>query len=509
MRWIPSTCRIRAVGAYCDTPLRLALVCLLATAAHAQTEPVVVGSKTFTEGVVLGEVATQAARASGVEAVHRREIGGTRVLWSALLRGDIDAYPEYTGTLSEEIFAGQEIDSDQALAAALAAEGIRMTAPLGFNNTYAVGMTAERAEALGIATISDLADHPALRLGFSNEFLDRGDGWPGLRRRYGLLQSDVRGLDHDLALRALQGGGLDATDLYSTDAEIAAFGLRVLADDRAFFPRYDAVILYRADLEDRASAAVAAFDALAGTLTADTMAALNARVRIDGQPEAAVAAGFLRPRLGDVAEVAVASRTERVWRRTREHLGLVGVSLLAAIAVAIPLGVLAAKVRGLEPVVLGVVSVAYTIPSLALLVFMLPLLGIGAAPALAALFLYSLLPIVRNTHAGLTGLAPVLRESAVALGLPAAVRLRRIELPLASPSILAGVQTSAVINIGTATLGALVGAGGYGQPILTGIRLDDLGLILEGAVPAAGMALAAQGLFSAVGRWLVPRGLRL
>ncbi len=487
------------------TGTALALV-LLAATVHAQDAGVVVGSKTFTEGVVLGEVVTQAARAGGVEAVHRREIGGTRVLWSALVRGDIDAYPEYTGTLAQEIFAGQAVGTDAALAAALAREGVRMTAPLGFNNTYAVGMTEGGAQALGVEAVSDLAAHPGLRLGFSNEFLDRADGWPGLRAAYGLPQSDVRGLDHDLALRALQAGDLDATDLYATDAEIAAFGLRVLRDDRGFFPRYDAVVLYRTEADP---AAVAAWDALAGTLSADTMAALNARVRLDGQPEAVAAAGWLESRLGVASEVAVAGRAERVWQRTREHLALVGLSLLAAIVVAIPLGVLAAKVRGLEAPVLGVVSVAYTIPSLALLVFMLPLLGIGAAPALAALFVYSLLPIVRNTHAGLTGIAPVLRESAAALGLPAAVRLRRIELPLASPSVLAGVQTSAVINIGTATLGALVGAGGYGQPILTGIRLDDIGLILEGAVPAAVLALVAQGLFSLLGRWAIPRGLRL
>ena len=491
-------------GAYGHTPLRVVLLVLLAVSAHAQDTAVTVGSKTFTEGVVLGEVATQAARSAGVDAIHRREIGGTRVLWSALLRGDVDAYPEYTGTLTEEIFAGEAIDSDAALAAALAREGVRMTEPLGFNNTYAIGMVEARAEALGIATISDLAAHPDLRVGVSNEFLDRADGWPGLRAAYGLPQADVRGLDHDLALRALAAGDLDATDLYSTDAEIAAFDLRVLTDDRAFFPRYDAVILYR---DGTALAAVAAWDALAGTLSADTMAALNARVRLDGQPEAVVAAGFLGDR--PAGEMAVASRAERVWTRTKEHLSLVGLSLLAAILVAIPLGVLAAKVAWLEAPVLGVVSVAYTIPSLALLVFMLPLLGIGAAPALAALFLYSLLPIVRTTHAGLTGIAPVLRESAAALGLPAPVRLWRIELPLASPSILAGVQTSAVINVGTATLGALVGAGGYGQPILTGIRLDDLGLILEGAVPSALLALAVQGLFSLAGRWAIPRGLRL
>jgi osmoprotectant transport system permease protein len=160
-------------------------------------------------------------------------------------------------------------------------------------------------------------------------------------------------------------------------------------------------------------------------------------------------------------------------------------------------------------VLLGAVGLVQTIPSLAVLVFMIPLLGIGARPAIAALFLYSLLPIVRNTAAGLSGIPPEIRDSAEALGLPRLARLRLIELPLASPAILAGVQTAAVIDVGTATLGALIGAGGYGQPILTGIRLADVGLILEGAVPAALLALFAQALFELLGRAVVPRGLRL
>jgi osmoprotectant transport system permease protein len=160
-------------------------------------------------------------------------------------------------------------------------------------------------------------------------------------------------------------------------------------------------------------------------------------------------------------------------------------------------------------VVLAAVGVLQTLPSLALLVLMIPLLGIGARPAIAALFLYGLLPVVRNTYAGLTGIAGELQEAAEALGVSPLTRLWRIELPLASPSILAGIQTSAVICVGTATLGALVGAGGFGQPILTGIRLDNVGLLLEGAVPAALLALLVQALFEWSGRLLIPRGLRL
>ncbi len=196
--------------------------------------------------------------------------------------------------------------------------------------------------------------------------------------------------------------------------------------------------------------------------------------------------------------------------RLGEHVALVSISLAAAILVAIPLGIVAARRPRLGAVILTMVGVIQTIPSLALLVFMIPWLGIGAKPALVALFLYSLLPIVRNTATGLRDIPNSLRESAEALGLPPRARLVKIELPMASRAILAGIKTAAVINVGTATIGALIGAGGFGQPILTGIRRDDLRMILfEGAIPAALLALAVQGAFDLAERFLVPRGLRL
>ncbi|MDX1429029.1 MAG: ABC transporter permease subunit, partial [Rhodothermales bacterium] len=250
---------------------------------------------------------------------------------------------------------------------------------------------------------------------------------------------------------------------------------------------------------------------LAKSITAEEMTDLNRQVKIDGISEREVARDFVRSKFDMQFEedAAVPSRWERIWRRTLEHLVLVSISLGLAILVSIPLGVVSARHHRTGQAILGIVGAIYTIPSLALLVFMIPLIGIGGPPAIVALFLYSLLPIVRNTYTGLTDIPRPLAESAVALGLEHWARLVRIELPLASRAILAGIRTSAVINVGTATLGALIGAGGYGQPILTGIRLDDVGLILEGAVPAALMALAAQGLFDLLEKLIVPRGLRL
>ena len=428
------------------------------------------------------------------------------------MAGDLDVYPEYTGTLTQEILGdGSAAIGLDTLRAKLRARGIGLIGPLGFDNTYALGMRESVAAKLGIRAISDLRQHPELRFGFSNEFMSRRDGWPGLRARYQLEPSHAQGLDHDLAYRGLVDGHIDATDLYSTDAEIQRYGLRVLSDDLGFFPKYEAVILYRLAAEARSPAAFAALHRLAGRIDAATMTAMNARVKLDRVGERTVAADFLAARLGvrPIVPNETEGRARSILRRAREHLALVAISLAAAILFALPLGILAARRPRFGQLVLAMVGVVQTIPSLALLVFMIPLLGIGALPATAALFLYSLLPIVRNTHAGLMGIPAPLRESAEALGLSRGAILWRIELPLALGTILAGIKSAAVINVGTATLGALVGAGGFGQPIFTGIRLDNMSLILEGAVPASLLALAAQGAFDLLERALVPRGLRL
>ncbi|WP_248362582.1 glycine betaine ABC transporter substrate-binding protein [Anaeromyxobacter oryzae] len=485
-----------------------AAVALTAALALGAPAPVRVGSKEFTESEILGAMATQALAAGGVPAEHRRALGGTRILWEALLRGDLDVYPDYTGTISEEILGGAVRPDEEALRAALAPRGVGITRSLGFEDTYALAMRRDVADRLGVRRVSDLARLPALRIGFTSEFMDRKDGWPALRARYRLPQRDVRGLAHDLAYPALAAGEIDVTDVYSTDAEIGRYGLAVLEDDLHVFPEYRAVYVYRLDLEARAPAALPALRRLEGRIGASAMIDLNARVRIDGAAPDAAAAGFLRAALGLAPEVPPEYRWQRILARTREHLALVATALAGAILLGVPLGVLAARRPRIGRGVLALVGVVQTIPSLALLVFMIPLLGIGAGPAIAALFLYGLLPIVRNTHAGLTGIPPELTDSARAIGLPPAARLRLVELPLAAPAILAGVKTAAVIAVGTATLGALAGAGGYGQPILTGIRLASVPLILEGAIPAAALALLVQSGFDALEPLLVPRGLR-
>ncbi len=478
----------------------LALVAACSGGAHVR-----IGSKKFTESVILGDAATELMQEAGLDVDHRRELGGTTILWDALRAGELDAYVEYTGTIADELLSGENVDAtdDAALRAALARRGVRMSAPLGFSDTYALGMREDEAARLGIRSISDLRAHPEVVLAFSHEFLDRKEGWSSLRARYALApERDPSGMEHELAYRGLLAGSVQVTDLYSTDAEIAAGHLRVLDDDLHHFPDYRAVWLYRSDLDP---AAVAQLGRMAGRISTAEMIRANARARVDGEPEPAVAADLIARTLGARVSAAVPGRASRIWTHTREHLGMVAVSMLLATLVSIPLGVVAARRRRIGAAILAVVGLIQTLPSFALLVFMIPVLGIGWTPAVAALFLYSLLPIVRNTAQGIAGIAPSLRESAEALGLGPWARLRLVELPLATPAIVAGLKTAAVINVGTATLGALIGAGGYGQPILTGIRLDDRATILEGAIPAAALAILVQVAFSLIERWLARR----
>lgn len=506
----------------------IALGLLLAVAAPAQEAPapstqpsddqpapiVRIGSKSFTESVVLGQLVVHLAEDAGAEPLFIEGLGGTRIVWEALLAGEVDVYAEYTGTLLHETLVNQRLPDATALRTYLATQGLSMTKPLGFNNTYALGMKEDLAAELGITKISDLRDHPDLILRFSNEFMERADGWPALAAAYDLPHGDVRGLEHALAYEAIDKGTIDVIDIYATDAKVQSLDLRVLRDDLSFFPPYDAVFVYRNDLTARAPELVKRLHDMEGRISASEMVSMNARVELDGDTESEAAAEFLREKFGIQAVGVRESNATLITKYTLEHLNMVGVSLAAALLVAIPLGIVAANWNAGAQPILGIVGIIQTIPAIALLVLLIKpvgwfVSGLGYPQAVVALFLYSLLPIVRNTHAGLKSMAPDLHESAIVLGLTRWARLWRIELPLASRTILAGVKTAAVINVGFATLGGFIGAGGYGEPIFTGIRRSDYSTIMMGAVPAALLALAVQGAFELAERLIVPRGLRL
>ncbi|HEY2625753.1 MAG TPA: glycine betaine ABC transporter substrate-binding protein [Candidatus Udaeobacter sp.] len=468
--------------------------------------PIIIGSKKFTESYVLGEIAKRALNDAGIPAEHQQGMGGTIIVWQALRGGQIDAYPEYTGTMAEEILKDQQLHSAAAIRDALSEFGVGMTEPLGFNNTYALIMRRDRAQELGIRTISDLQKHPELKIGLTHEFLARQDGWQPLAARYRLSPQSVIGIDHGLGYAALQNGSIDVKDAYSTDAKIAEYDLVVLKDDAGFFPKYEAVFLFRNSMR---KGAIAALRKLEGTLDETRMIQLNAEAeRTKNYTKAANL--YFQNATGSIIRTGE-SFPHKLTRWTLRHLQLAGFSLLLAIIVGIPLGIFASRGGVAGHAILGFASVVQTIPSLALLALLVPLpfFGISARTAIAALFLYGLLPIVRNTASGLQDIPRSLRESAIALGLTPATRLWRIYLPMSSRPILSGIKTSAVINVGTATLAALIGAGGLGEPILSGLNLNDHVTILQGAIPAALLALIVQWSFDLLDRVLIPKGLRL
>jgi len=472
----------------------------------ASAADVVIGSKKFTESYVLGEIAKRILTDAGISAEHRQGMGGTIILWEALRGGQINAYPEYTGTIATEILKSDSNLSLDQIRNSLEKLGVGTTAPLGFNNTYALVMRRSEAQRLGIRTISDLQRYPELKFGLTHEFLERQDGWRPLRQRYGLPQENIIGIDHALGYGALANGSIAVKDAYSTDAKIEQNDLFVLEDDLHFFPKYDAVFLFRSSTR---ADAIAALRRMEGTVDETRMIRLNAEAeRTKNYTTAAdlYFAGSGRPptSLND-------SFPRKLSRWTLRHLQLAGFSLLLSIIVGIPLGIVASRGGAVGHLILGFAGVVQTIPSLALLALLVPLpfFGISIRTAIAALFLYGLLPIVRNTATGLQDIPRSLRESAVALGLSPIARLWQVYLPMASRSILSGIKTSAVINIGTATLAALIGAGGLGEPIISGLSLNDHVTILEGAVPAAVLALLVQGCFDLLDRVLIPKGLRL
>ena len=480
----------------------------------------VVGSKRFTESYILGEILRQTAAAAG-PAEHREGLGNTAVVLAALKAGAIDVYPEYLGTIDAEILGHRTPAAREQIAKELALQGLGMGVPLGFSNGYALAMPADEAERLHITRISDLAEHPDVVLGLSHEFLGRQDGWPGLAQRYGLATRPV-GIDHGLSYDALASGKIAVTDIYATDAQIAPRRLRVLVDDKGYFPSYDAVLLYRLDTVARHPAQWQAVQALAGRIPVAAMIAMNGRAELRHEPFADIAKAFVGGHLDvraptsdspDAAQRnALGSRfVTRLFaadlaRLLGQHLLLVAVAVFCATLLGVPLGAAAAAYPRTEGPVMATVGVLQTIPSLALLAMLIPLLGrIGTVPALVALTLYALLPIARNTATGLMGVPAGLREAGTALGLTPAQRWRAVDVRLALPTIMAGIGTAAVITVGTATIAAFVGAGGLGERIVTGLALNDHAMLLAGALPAAALALAVQGLFALVERLVTPR----
>jgi osmoprotectant transport system permease protein len=475
--------------------------------ATAATKTIVVGSKAFTEGYVMGEIAAQVIETHSTAKVDRKlGMGSTGILFEALKSGAIDVYPDYTGTLSEAILKRPDLKSIEEIREALLKMDLVISGSLGFNDTYALAVKESYADKNALHSISDVARvQSGINVAFSYEFMDRKDGYPALADHYHLRFEPGRTsrMEHSLSFRAIDDGAVDLIDVYSTDAKIEKSRLRLLADDLGIFPSYQAVWVARRSFAESHPEEWAALLKLEGSINESAMMDMNAQADIQKLSFATVASQFLG---------RDAPRTQTwqmsVLQRTREHLWLVGVSLLFSVLVGIPLGLAAARYDRAGQGILITSAVIQTVPSLALLCFLIPVFGVGTKPALAALCLYSLLPVVLNTFTGVRAVDLRHAENARAFGMNGRQILFRIVLPLASPTLLAGIKTATIVSIGTATLAALVGAGGYGAPIVSGLSLNDVPTILTGAIPAALMALVAHGLFELLGLVLIPAGLR-
>ena len=519
---------------------RLALLLTLAAAplaaqapgqrATGGDRPVIVASKPFGESYLLAEMFAQLLEARGIRAERRLGLGATEIAFAALERGAIDVYPEYTGTGLLAILHQRPSADPREVYARVARKcrerfGVRWLPPLGFQNTYAVAVRHRTADSLELHTLSDLARvAPTLRAGLTPDFIGRDDGLPGLGHAYGIRFREVRALLPAVKYQALAAGQVDVIDGYSTDGLILKYDLVVLDDDRAFFPPYEAAAVTAPGLDQRRPEAVAALTELSGLLREGTMRGLNRRVEVDGEPVARVAADALSglglthaaasdERRDHQASTTRAGLVSYLWAERRtllsltgRHLLLMAVSLAAAIALAVPLGLVLERARGSAEAIIRAVGLLQTIPGIALLAFMIPLLGIGVVPALVALFLYSLYPILRNTYTGVRDAAPEAVGAALALGMTPRQILRYVRLPLATPLIMAGIRTAAVINVGTATLAAFIGAGGLGDPIASGLALSDTRMILSGALPAAALALVVDTVLGACEKVVRPGG---
>ncbi|MEP6733639.1 MAG: glycine betaine ABC transporter substrate-binding protein [bacterium] len=523
----------------------LALTCLVtrATPLRAQSTSsdnarpaVVVASKPFGESYLLCELFAQILESRGIAVERRPGLGATEIAFAALRTDAVDVYPEYTGTglvailhdsLTDSLSADPRRVQAHVARRFSAAYGVRWLPTLGFQNTYAIAVTRATATRLRLRTLSDLARvAPDLTAGFTADFIGRADGLAGLRHVYGLAPKEVRPLAPAVKYQALASGAVDVVDGYSTDGLLARYDLVTLVDDKHFFPPYEAAALVGKRLARTRPEAIAALVELSGRLDETTMRALNRRVEVDGESVQSVAASELRA-LGLVgtrsAADSVATSASSVtssfaiylwaqrvtlWQRTVRHLELVIGALLAAILIALPLGLALERSRALAEPVIRALGVIQTVPSIALLAFTIPFLGVGVVPALVALWLYALFPIVRGTFSGVRDADPDAVDAAEALGMTPQQRLLQVRLPLAAPVIMGGVRTAAVITVGTATLAAFIGAGGLGEPIVAGLALADSRMVLSGALPAAGLALLVDGALALAERLVAPAHLR-
>ena len=488
----------------------------------------VIGSKIFTENILLAEMlALLLEEKHNFKIIRKFNMGGTKLVFDSLKNKHIDIYPEYTGTGYAMLLKKSGETNPKKTYRIVKSEFLKKfqmvwSLPLGFENTYTLAVQAEDTRFQKFQSISQLKGHIALfRLGMGHEFVERKDGFDNFSKKYQLhfKKNQLVTMNSALMYSALNNKEVDMIMAYSTDGRIKAFNLKTLKDDKSFFPSYEAAYLTRQDVLETWPEVQAAFTDLENNINEKEIISLNNQVDQLDYGLSQTARNFLiqKKLLVDKAQKLqkvslidyYISKKKYFFKILIEHLVLIFVSLFFALCFSIPIGIWAVRNALVEKVVFSLVNTLQTVPSIALLGLLIPLLGIGFVPAVSALFLYSLLPLIRNTFEGIKNVDRIYIEASAGTGLSAWQILIFVQIPLALPVILAGMRISTVIVVGTATLAAFIGAGGLGDPIFRGIATLDSRLIFLGAVPACLLAIILDTGVAFVENLVISKGLKL
>lgn len=474
---------------------------------------IIVGSKEFTEELILGNIMKLLLEQNGFAVNDRIGLSGTMTNHMALVNGDIDVYMEYTGTAYTVILKQTKPIYDPHQVYEFVKKeyekrwNLTWLRPANFDNSNALVMKKDESDRLGIKTISELAlyvrQHPE-KLSFATnaEFLSRPDGLTLLEKHYGFAfpQDKIVKMDIGLTYVALNDGKVDVAMGFSTDAAIKKFGLATLDDDKRFFPIYNPAPVVRQEVLDRYPQVKEILDQIGPRLTTDQMILMNYEVEVEGHNPQDVAREWLQKeglvvQNNNTSSVIFSSSTIQnigyLVQKISQHLEVSAISVAVAILIGLGLGTVLASVQSkiIPTIVLTLVTIIFTIPSIAMFGFMMPIFGLGLVPSIIALVLYAQIPILRNTYTGLSNVSSSIINAAEGLGLDKQEILFKIKFPMAAPVIMAGIRSSVVLTIGIATIASLIGAGGLGDMIFHGIEQGNTELILTGTIPVAVLAV--------------------
>jgi osmoprotectant transport system permease protein len=491
--------------------------------------PIVIGSKKFTESIILGEILSIILEEKYQETVVRKfGLGGTKIAFDALVNEDIHTYPEYTGT-GYVMILKQDGENDPKKVFNIVNQlfqkkwDIHWSPPIGFNNTYALAVKKDNPSFTSIHKLSQLQNAvDKYSYAAPYEFMERKDGHTRFSNFYQLNfnQKNIISMEAGLMYSAINEKKVDMVIVYSTDGRIKASQLKLLKDDKSFFPPYFASFLSKNSYLKKNPNLEKAQNLIGDLISESEMVEMNDHVDRLKEDPYQIAKNFLiyKEIISGVQRETKQKRNifSYAWNKRNyllqllwQHVSISFMALSLGCLFSLPCGILVTRYKKLSKIIFPIINTIQTIPSVALLGFMIPLLGIGFLPTIIALFLYSLLPIIRNTYTGIKSVDKSYLESAKGIGLSHFQILLKIEIPLALPFILSGVRTAAVIVIGTATLAALIGAGGFGDPIFRGVSTINSNLILIGAIPSALLAIVVDKLLASLENILVSKGLRL